>query len=354
MPQFASDLGGILNNIAMIDLGAKRFDAARGRLRRAIVLQRKALAADRGNRTYRQFLQSHLGNLVQAAREERDLKEAVALLRELISEYPDIPRLASDLGEALGNLAVMDLRSKRLEAACVGLREAAIWQRKAMAAMPAHPGPRYRLIEHLENLRRAASGLGLAEESNQALRELHALRSSDPETVALNARLAAVLKGLDKPKDNADRLVLAYQAAANLMYAASSRLFAEAFAIDPKVAANLPGASRYNAACSAARAGRGEGKDDPMPDAAARAKFRRQGLEWLKADLSAWSKVLEGGRTQDRELVATRMVHWKGDSDLAGIRDKDELAKLPEEERRAFEALWSEVNRLLCLATAKK
>ncbi len=140
-PEFASDLGGILNNIAIIDLGAKRFDEARVRLRQAIVLQRKALAADPVNPTYRQFLASHVGNLVQAAKEERDLKEAAELLRELISEYPDMFRLASELGVALQNLAVKDLGAKRFEAARAGLLEAVKWQRKALATGPAAPSP---------------------------------------------------------------------------------------------------------------------------------------------------------------------------------------------------------------------
>lgn len=39
--------------------------------------------------------------------------------------------------------------------------------------------------------------------------------------------------------------------------------------------------------------------------------------------------------------------HWKHDSDLAGIRDADEVAKLPAEEQKAFIQLWADVAKLL-------
>ena len=37
------------------------------------------------------------------------------------------------------------------------------------------------------------------------------------------------------------------------------------------------------------------------------------------------------------------LAHWKRDRDLAGIREPAELAKLPEAERTAWQALWAEV-----------
>ena len=41
------------------------------------------------------------------------------------------------------------------------------------------------------------------------------------------------------------------------------------------------------------------------------------------------------------------MKHWQQDSDLAGLRDEAPLAKLPEAERKACQALWGEVRALL-------
>ncbi len=82
--------------------------------------------------------------------------------------------------------------------------------------------------------------------------------------------------------------------------------------------------------------------------------MRGQALEWLKSDLVARTQSLEGGKAEDRDPVAKRMIHWKGDSDLAGIRDEKELAKLPGEERVVFTALWTDVDQLLTRATMRK
>ena len=41
------------------------------------------------------------------------------------------------------------------------------------------------------------------------------------------------------------------------------------------------------------------------------------------------------------------MTHWQQDGDLARIRDKEVLAKLPAEERAACEKLWADVATLL-------
>ena len=65
-PDFAIDLGVTLNNMAMIDLDQRRFDKARDTLTRAIEWQRKALATNPNNPTYRQFLASQLDNLIRA------------------------------------------------------------------------------------------------------------------------------------------------------------------------------------------------------------------------------------------------------------------------------------------------
>jgi hypothetical protein len=41
------------------------------------------------------------------------------------------------------------------------------------------------------------------------------------------------------------------------------------------------------------------------------------------------------------------MRHWQTDGDLAGVRARDALARLPEEERKQWEKLWSDVDALL-------
>ena len=41
------------------------------------------------------------------------------------------------------------------------------------------------------------------------------------------------------------------------------------------------------------------------------------------------------------------MTHWRADPDLTDVRNKDTLAKLPEDERALWQELWGEVAGLL-------
>ena len=41
------------------------------------------------------------------------------------------------------------------------------------------------------------------------------------------------------------------------------------------------------------------------------------------------------------------MRHWQEDADLATVRDRDALRKLPEAEQVAWRNLWAQVNTLL-------
>jgi hypothetical protein len=107
---------------------------------------------------------------------------------------------------------------------------------------------------------------------------------------------------------------------------------------------------RYNAACAAALAGSGQGQDRPALDETARARWRQQAREWLNSDLAAWAKILERNSLESRLLIRQNLQHWKGDGDLAGIRDEAALAHLPAGEQKAYRALWSRVDGLLAAA----
>ncbi len=92
-----------------------------------------------------------------------------------------------------------------------------------------------------------------------------------------------------------------------------------------------------------------------MPDEAARAKLREQALGWLRADLASRVKAFEKAKEPARkQLLAQTLAHWKEDSDLAGIRDEAELAKLSEVEREAFRSLWADVEALRVKADGAK
>ncbi len=129
-------------------------------------------------------------------------------------------------------------------------------------------------------------------------------------------------------------------------FAAAARLWNEAIETDPKLAADREAQYLYDAACAAAMAGCTQAKDDPPPDAPARAKLRSQSLDWLKAELAAWVKFANSSQHQATAMAVQGIERWKKDPDLAGVRDADALAKLPEPEKQAWRGLWTEVDAL--------
>jgi eukaryotic-like serine/threonine-protein kinase len=153
------------------------------------------------------------------------------------------------------------------------------------------------------------------------------------------------MKG-ESAKDNPERLALAQRAYDTKRYALATRLWSEALETDPKLADDRQAQHRYNAACAASLAGCGQGQDDPSPDAAAKANLRKQALDWLKAELAVWLKLVESGPPRARAFIVQTLDHWKKDTDLAGIRDEKELAKLPESECKEWQSLWSDVDAL--------
>jgi hypothetical protein len=52
--------------------------------------------------------------------------------------------------------------------------------------------------------------------------------------------------------------------------------------------------------------------------------------------------------------VLKALRHWKQDADLAGVRDKEALEKLPEAERTEWRKLWAEVDELIAKADRKE
>ena len=319
----------------------------------ALAIQRRLAEANPAVTEFQsQLAGSHhyIGNLLSAAGKPAEASEAyesaLAIWRGLTRQHPESPYFASCLGGSLNNLATIDLNAERFEAARGRLRAAVEWQRKALASNPANPTYRQFLGNHLGNLILAARGLGDPEGLAEAERELTALRDSDPAIVALDARLAAVIAGDQKPTDAAERLPLAERAYDKSRHATAARLWDEAIAADPKLGDDRQAQHRYNAACAAALAGTGHGKDVPEPDLDAQAALRAQALGWLRAELAAWDQVVEDGGADAKGFVAGTLDHWKADSDLAGVRDLAELDKLPEAERSEWRGLWADVEQL--------
>jgi serine/threonine protein kinase/Flp pilus assembly protein TadD len=169
------------------------------------------------------------------------------------------------------------------------------------------------------------------------------------QQLALDGKLAKVLKGESQPAGAAEHLALAdlCQLPYKRLYAAAARFYADAFTAEPKLADDPRLPHRYNAACAAALAGCGQGEDAAQLDDKERARLRRQAVDWLRADLAAWTKLLDRDPKQARASVRQKLRHWQTDADLAGLRDKDALAQLHEAERATCQKLWADVDALV-------
>jgi serine/threonine-protein kinase len=161
--------------------------------------------------------------------------------------------------------------------------------------------------------------------------------------VALEGELPAFLAGQMQPRDNEETLGLARVAGLKKRYLTAARLFVDAFASDSKLADDLKAGHRYNAACYAALAGKGQGQDAAGLDDKERSRWRKQALAWLRADLARRTQQLKSGETENRKNVQQTLQHWQRDPDLAGLRDKDAVAKLSADEQDACKNLWADV-----------
>jgi serine/threonine-protein kinase len=313
------------------------------------VLLRDKGQADAAIDTFRQALEldhrlltahQQLANLLQ---EEGRLAEAIEEYRVVLALDPKQVAAHIDLGRALDNR---------------GQRQEAIQQyRKALEIDPKNS------LAH-NNIGWALRGQGQFQEAIQEFRsalELDAnnttarnnLRNTE-RRVELERKLPAILEGKEKPADDSERLELAQlcQEPFKELYAASVRLYTEAlanFSSGPTLAQQW---HRYNAACAAALGGCGRGKDTGQLEDKERARLRQQALDWLKADLAVWAQQAESDQPQARTTVRQRLRHWQTDTDLAGVRDQEALAKLPAEERTAWQQLWAEVTKVLKKAGA--
>jgi tetratricopeptide (TPR) repeat protein len=172
--------------------------------------------------------------------------------------------------------------------------------------------------------------------------------------VALDARLPQFLSGQAQPASAGEGIALAQMCQMFKKRYAAARFYAGAFAARPALAEKLgsPG-SRYDAACAAALAGCGAGKDAVDLGPMQRLRWRRQALTWLHADLRAWQQVLAREPLRGRVAVVQQLQHWLADGDFQGVRGADALAVLPEEERPAWHKLWAAVADTLARAEGK-
>jgi tetratricopeptide (TPR) repeat protein len=273
-------------------------------------------------------------------------------LDEAIAEYCEAIRLKKDNAEAHYDLGVAYYRRGQVDDAIAEYHEA-IRLKKDYA-------------EAYCNLGQALEQTGQFAEALVYRRRGHELGSKNPRwpypsaqwvrncerLVELDGKLLTILNGQKQPTDNAERLALARlcQLPCKKQYLAAECFYRAALADKPQLADDLNAQHRYAAACSAALAGCGQGKDADTLDAKEHARLRQQALDWLRADLKAYRQMLEKYADKAGPKIVQLMNHWLEDEDFAGVRGDKGLAKLPEEERSAWRKLWADVAEMLANA----
>jgi serine/threonine-protein kinase len=171
---------------------------------------------------------------------------------------------------------------------------------------------------------------------------------------ALDRKLPDFLSGAAKPADVAERFALAQVCQCKQLYGRSARFYAETFDEQSELGEDLQGGFRHDAACVAALAGCGLGKDADSLNEKERSRWRRQARRWLRADLVLLGKLLERGKPGDLLEVQKLLGKWQAEAGLAGVRGEKAIARLPAEERPGWVKLWVEVEALRKKAEEKR
>jgi tetratricopeptide (TPR) repeat protein len=353
------------NNLANLLAGRNQLDAAIGVCRKVIRLQPENADA-----------QELLGFFYY--RKDRP-GAAIAHFRTAIRHRPNSPQCHFNIGFILRNQG-------RLEEALPAFRE-------AVRLRPDHAAFRYELAATLSgrgeweaalaqydeairlepgfaqahcNRGQVLKSLGEFTGALKAYRRGHELGSLDSNwpypsalwvkrcerLVELNCRLPALLKGEAKPGGAAECLELAQLCRLKRLYGAAAKFYSGAFNAQPALSMNLHSGHRYQAACAAARAGCGRGKEAGPADA--RGAARRQALDWLRADLAAWARHLQTGPPRVRAIARRVLGRWQRDPAFDDLRDPNWLAQLPPAEQDGWRRLWADVAALLPPTRGKK
>jgi Tfp pilus assembly protein PilF len=303
---------------------------AKGDLDGAIAHYQKALALNP------QLASAHF-NLGLAVSHKGDLDGAITHYKRALDLDPQYAPARTNLGNAL--------RDRR------DLDGAITQHRKAIEAdeqlAPAHNN----LGNALRDKGRFADALAayrrfqkLASQHSQWKKQAAAQVREAEALVQLDARLPAVLRGEVKASD-AEQLGFAVCCQHKRLYRASAGFYQAAFTAQPRLADDPRMGHRYNAACVAALASCRRGEDADACDDPERVRWRRQALDWLRAELKEQTKQILAARPRDSARIQKTLRDWQRDPYLGGVRDPAALAQLSDAERDGWRILWADVER---------
>ena len=172
--------------------------------------------------------------------------------------------------------------------------------------------------------------------------------------IRLDAKLVHFLKGENKPTD-AELVTLAQLCQYKQQYRASFLFWKMAIGKNSNVNKYRP-----DAVFVAMRAATRQGKDNLSDGEDEGSLFRKQSLKWLHEAIDRWTKDPRKDKSLSEwdafirsfgqptpDQLRRDLLSWRRDPLFATVRDKPALAKLPTDERRAWEAFWAEVDKLL-------
>jgi eukaryotic-like serine/threonine-protein kinase len=278
-------------------------------------------------------------NLGAALTEQKKLSEALAACQKAIELDPRNGRSHLNLGNVLFE------QNK--------LPEAIAAYQKAIDLEPTYPqshGAMGRALLHTGSFSEARQSTQKALSLLPAWHPLRNMVQSQlkqcEQLLALDKRVQMVMQGKAEASP-ADLLAMGQMCTQyKNQHATAAELFGKGFQAESALATDLTRAHRYNAACAAALAGDGQGSDAGKLNVEQKHAFRKQARGWLNADLDLHGKLLEGGKPGDVMRTAMKLSHWQSDPDLAGVREPRKIEKLPDDERAAWEQLWSQVEKL--------
>jgi tetratricopeptide (TPR) repeat protein len=165
----------------------------------------------------------------------------------------------------------------------------------------------------------------------------------------LLSRLPDIAAGRVEPRTLAEANEIAYFCSRPFQrrYLLAARVYEKALAAEPKLADDPATEHRYNAACCAALAATGKGRDTDELSPAGRAALRAKALAWLRVDRALLQKMLTAGQPADRTMVVRKLSHWLVDADLASVRPTASREGWTAAEVAQWDQLWAKVQATL-------
>jgi tetratricopeptide (TPR) repeat protein len=337
------DYAGAYNNLGNALFYQQKLGDAEAAYRKAIVLQPDYAMG-----------YNNLGELLY---HQKKLGEAEAACRKAIELRPNYATAYNNLGLVLAD-------RKRLG-------ESVTAYRQAIAFRPNYAAAYNNLGIALRNRMKLGEALAAFRKADQLLPGNSTIRSNlrlSERWLQLEENLPVFLGGKKQPSSPQERLVFAsFCSEYKHLYLAAVNLYFTAFATEPKLADDLRSGHRYkaiapvidgviyagleeersghryNAACAAALAAAGKGDDAGGIGVEEWAWLQQRALDWLRADLTGFAKLVENGDKASRQLVQERLAHWQQDADLIAVRDQSWLAAMPEGDRVRWQKLWADV-----------